>query len=636
MPETACLENDDLKVEITADPALRIAVTDKRAGTVWTAPGSPFVLHYWHAPFFEPRSCPVDRGRGWEIRLIPAEDRLLLQCIWPRAACGFRALFALDGTTLKVTLPGRRFVENRKPDVRLMAIDVLAGFGAVRTGEDGFLLIPHDRGAVCRFDKTEPRETAMLFYAGDRSLTAPVFGVSRGTAGFIGIAAQGEFDTELVLAANAGPERNQNYGHPRIRPRLQSADELDEDTDYELVYTFLAGDDVSYVDMAKTYRAYLTDVQGALPLARRAETRPTLPSIVSAATIHIHLAEKRRKERMTGDGELQVKTRLDEISAMARQMQGAGLDNAILIFVGWNCEGQDGLYPTRFPVESDIGGADAMSQALESVKSLGFQVGALDNYTDMYRRSPAFNRNYSARQLGGQPWRGGVWAGGQSYIVCPRETNDRYVQRDMRRLSDLGVQGLFFLDHCPGPGVLRCYDEEHPLTRSEYAQQIVRVIEAAQTVFGLCRVSGLSMSIALKADSCLCPVAIPPSIDHLEREWFAGEPVPFLPIALHGLVLLAADADADPLRVIEYGAAPVFNTTAAELPRKLRAMAGLARRYTGEVAPLATATIESHEIPADGLIRVGYSTGAEVLINRTDEPAEINGAKVGPEGFLVR
>ena len=39
-------------------------------------------------------------------------------------------------------------------------------------------------------------------------------------------------------------------------------------------------------------------------------------------------------------------------------------------------------------------------------------------------------------------------------------------------------------------------------------------------------------------------------------------------------VLLAGDADADPLRVIEYGAAPVYNTTLAELPQKLPARKG--------------------------------------------------------------
>ena len=635
MAETTCLENENLRIDIAVEPTLKIAATDKRTGAVWECPASPFTLHYWYAPAFETRSCPVNRSRGWEVRLIPDNGRISLQCTWPRAACGFRAVLELDGPSLKVTLPARRLIENRKPDTRLMAIDVLPGFGGARTGEEGFLFVPHDRGTLCRFDKTEEHEAAMLLYAGDRALTAPVFGISREHAGFVGIITEGEFDAELVLAANGGPGRNLNYVHPRLRPRLQSADDIDEDADYELLYCFLAGGAPSYADMAKVYRTYLVDARRQMSLRERAEIRPGLPGLAAAVTVHVHLAEKRRKERMTGDGGLQVKTRFEEVAHMAKQMKTAGLANAVITFLGWNCEGQDGLYPTRFPVESDAGGADAMAQAAESVRALGFQVGALDNYTDMYRRSPAFNRQYSARQLGGQPWRGGIWAGGQSYIICPKETNDRYVQRDMRRLCDLGIEGLLFLDHCPGPGVLRCYDEEHPLTRAEYAQQVQKIIETAQATFGLCRVSGLSMFVALTADSCMCPVLDTPAIDELEKEWFADEPVPFLPIVLHGLTLLAADADADPLRVVEYGAAPVYSTTGAELSHKLPAMAAMAQRYAREIAPLATAFIESHETPGEGLVKVGYSDGAEVLINRTGRPVETGGVTVGPQDFQV-
>ncbi len=475
----------------------------------------------------------------------------------------------------------------------------------------------------------------MLLYAGDRPLTAPVFGISRGQTGFVGIISKGEFTTELVFAANGGPERNLNYVHPRVRPRLQSADELDEDADHEVSYRYLDEGAASYADMARTYRSYLTDSCRQASLQKRTEARPALSEVVAVVAVHVHLAEKRRKVRMTGDGEMQVKTRFEDIAGMAKQMKAAGLEHAVVTLVGWNCEGQDGLYPTRFPVESDVGGADAMSGAVENLRKEGFLVGAVDNYTDMYRRSPAFNRSHSARQLGEEAWRGGVWAGGQSYIICPQQTNDRYVQRDMRRLCDLGIEGLLFLNHCPGPGVLRCYDEEHPLTRAEYAGEVCKVIRSAQETFGLCRVSGSSMFAALAADSCMCSVLATPLIDGLDPEWFNDEPVPFLPIVLHGLVLLAGDADADPLRVIEYGAAPVYNTTSADLPQKLPAMVALAQRYRDEIAPLATALIDSHEMLGEGLIKVTYSTGAAVLINRTDDPAEIGGVPVGPNDFLV-
>jgi hypothetical protein len=634
--EPVSLENDDLRVDVRAAPDLSLAVTDKRSGLTWESPGPPFSLSYWDARHYEIRHSAASARHGWEFRVLPDEERFTVQCTWPRAACAFRANLRLDGPALDVTFSGRRLVENRPSDVRQMALDVLPGFGGARTGEAGFLFIPRERGALCRFDKSGSHETSLMFYAGgDRCLAAPVFGVAREAGGLLGIVAAGEFDAELAVAANGGPDRDLNYAHTRFRFRLHPSDQLDEGARYQVRYLFFGGKSVSFADMAAAYRQHLVDARPRGTLREELQTRPMLDYARRAVTLHVQLAEKRRTTRMTGDGELMVKTRFAELPDVGRAVKDAGIDEAAVVLVGWNCEGRDGLYPTRFPVESAIGGADAMSQALAALSSLGLQVGALDNHTDMYRRSPAFNEDLGTRQLGGTPWRGGVWAGGESYVICPHQALGRHAQRDMRRLKDLGLEGLLFLDHCPGPGVLRCYHAEHPLTRAEYAQYLQQVIETARETFGICRIAGPSVFAALAADSCMCPVADTPAIEEAEDDWYVDEAVPFLPLALHGLTLLAADADEDPLRAVEYGAAPVYGLSMAEAAHKLPGIASFARRYAAELAPLADAFIEEYETPGEGLIFERYSTGAEVRINRTEEAAEIAGANVPPRDFQV-
>ena len=636
MAAVTSLENNFLRIDVGVEPTLRVSVTDKRNGFVWECLGAPFALHYWQTAQFAIRYCPVTTDHGWEYRLMPREDSLEVQCTWPRAACGFRGCFRLDGPKLGVWLPTRRFVENQPFDVRQMAIDVLPGLGGAPAGERGFLLVPQERGKLCRFDKTEEHETSLLLYAdNDRALTAPVFGIARETAGLLGVITGGEFNAELVIAARRAAERVHHEIGPRARIRIQSADAM-ETEDFRVSYHFLTGGDVSYAGMARTYRTYLTETAGQRRLRERMAVRPMLDYEAGGPTIHVQLAEKRRKTRMTGDGELVVKTRFTEVRGIAQSIRDAGIERATIVLVGWNTEGRDGLYPGRFPVESAVGGPDAMSQALSSIAALGFQPGVLDNYTDMYRRSPAFREEFAAKQLGGHAWRGGIWAGGQSYVVCPQEAMERHVQRDVRRLRDLGLEGLLFLDHCPGPGVLRCYDPEHPLTRSQYAEQVREIIRTAQATFGLCQVSGPSVFTALEADSCMMPVHEVRPINSLDRNWFADETVPFLPMALHGIVLLAGDADADPLRVIEYGAVPVYSTTAPEHSRTITRMMGCCRRYATDIAPLAEEFIESHDTPGDGLVKVGYSGGAEVLINRTDKPAEIGGVTVEPRDFQLK
>lgn|GEM_PF-7064215 len=637
MTGTTSLENDLLRVDIDTEPTLRIRLTDKRSGFVWECPGAPFTLHYWQACHFSVRSCAATHDRGWEFRLLPDEETVSVQCTWPRAACGFRAVFRLDGPVLEVLFHGRRMVENRRPDIRLMGVDVLPGFGGARTGEAGHLLLPLGRGALCRFDKTAARETSMLFYAdGDRALTAPVFGTCRGDAGFLGIVDEDEFNAELIVAANGGADRNLNFVHPRLRTRFHASDALDEDAQYRLRYVFLNGEDASAVGMAKAYRNHLLDTRNHPTLAARMKRGPSLAALARALTVNIHLAEKRLVTRMSGDGDLAVKTRFDEAAQIAQKIKDAGVEHADIVFVGWNCEGKDGLYPTRFPVESAVGGAEAMSRAVAAIQAMGFQTGALDNYTDLYRRSPAFNVEFSAKQLGGEPWRGGTWAGGQSYVVCPSQARERYAHRDMRRLRDLGLDGMLFLDHCPGPGVFACHDAEHPATRADYAGHVVDLIHDAQGAFGVCRTSGPHVFAALAAETCMFPVQDTPGVHNLEEDWFADEVVPFLPVALHGVVLLAADARADLLRAVEFGAAPVYDVTQDEADGMVKEMSDVFRRYVKELAPLAAEFIESHETQGEGVVAVGYSNGAEVLINRTDDPVRIRGVEVQPRDFTVK
>ena len=629
------LENEHIRVDVELQPTLTLLVTDKRNGFSWECPGAPFSFHYWQASQFAVRTTPLAADRGWEFRPVHDKSGQTIQCSWPRGACGFRVNFRLEGPALDLTLAARRFVENRPFDARLMAIDILPGFGGAKTGENGFLMIPRGNGTLCRFDKPSQRATSLLAYAGgDRALTAPVFGIAHDSAGLLGITARGQYNTELVVRTGDGPGNDRTWAGPRARLRFAPGDPL-EYTDFLFRYCFLDRDQTNLAGMAKAYRSYLIESEGRSTLRARIGQNPLLEYAASSPVIHVHMAEKRKKSRMTGDGELVVRTQFGQVPRIARAIQKAGLEQASLVLVGWNCEGNNGLYPARFPVERAVGGADAMNEALNSVRQLDFQVGALDNYTDLYRRSPASRDEFTAKQPGGRPWRNGVWAGGQAYVVCPHQARERHAQRDMRRLHDLGLDGVLHLDHMPGPGVLRCDDPQHPLTRSQYAQEMVAIVHMARDTFGLCRVSGASVFLALEADSCIVPVEEPAVVDDLDPAWFADESVPFLSLALHGITLIAADADADPLRVAEFGAVPFFHLSAEDQARVIPKLVDFGRRYVSDLAPLAEQFIESYETPAEGLRAVGYSGGQTVLVNRTDQPVELNGVTIPAESFQV-
>jgi len=192
-----------------------------------------------------------------------------------------------------------------------------------------------------------------------------------------------------------------------------------------------------------------------------------------------------------------------------------------------------------------------------------------------------------------------------------------------------------FLDHCPGPGVLACYSAEHPLSRAEYARAVSQLIASAQENFGFCRISGPAVFAALRADSCMLPVNEMPVIGGLTEDWFVDEHVPFLNIALHGIVLLAADAKEHLLAAIEAGAAPVYEFAAAEAEKVMAHLREFYPRYSADLAPLMAETIESHEKIGENAAAVGYANGATVVVNRGGSAIEFRGTKINAQDFAV-
>jgi hypothetical protein len=139
------------------------------------------------------------------------------------------------------------------------------------------------------------------------------------------------------------------------------------------------------------------------------------------------------------------------------------------------------------------------------------------------------------------------------------------------------------------------------------------------------------------------------------------EEIPFYQMILHGRINYAGtpinlsdafDENQIVLRLLEYGAAPHFaftyrsasdmkytglNSKYSTLYNNWNEMAVRIYHTVNEtLGPVSGAEMQKHEILKDGLRRITYSNGVEIIINRSNTEQVLDGEVLAPMSFVVR
>jgi len=155
---------------------------------------------------------------------------------------------------------------------------------------------------------------------------------------------------------------------------------------------------------------------------------------------------------MPGGKEFQT---FDQVADLLRRL-AALTDNwpQVAYLVGWQYTGHDTGYPAVDKVNERLGGYDGLMRLMDEGRKLNGTVSLHDNYDDAYTESPAWDESVIARSPDGSAMRGGIWAGGQSYIIGMaaymrgpgpervRYTVERYRIRDTYHIDVLSAAPL--------------------------------------------------------------------------------------------------------------------------------------------------------------------------------------------------
>lgn len=569
----------------------------------------------------------------------------------------FQMVYHLGDDFLEVTIPSQSIQESDQNAI--IRIEPLPFFGATTSRDAGYFVVPDGPGALLRFNQVQPEYRrsykadvygpATLVFGpyswSQQNVSMPLFGEVVGDDAFAAIVTKGAFDARIVAdVAHGADSFNTIAGryvvrrtalYPRSRTRTVARYERARAAeDFSLRYRFLQSPNASYVGIARAYRDYLT---GDLRVPRVSGT--TYP-------LHVRFFMGIQKPAFPFPNFIQL-TDYDQVIQILDALKQRGVGPVQATLVGWEQGGYGGRWPLLMPPDSHPGGPAGLQRLAAYCRANGDRLVLQAQYTWAVDGNGGFSaRSDVVRGANRLPVQGPL---PNSYVLNPIFALRQFVRPSVKTLADWGVEGILI----PAAAELDLVDrnQDHPLTRSEYADAWRQIISTARQTTGWVGATGAN-AYALGAASHFADVPL-----RRNNYDFFEQTVPLMPLALHGLVTysttpanLQGDQPHDYLRQLEYGAVPTFELTYSS-PQGLEDttyaslfssqyqdwLDTITREY--QVARVLDRTrtefIANHEQLAPDVFVTTFEDGTRIVVNYGDGAYQDVGALVPPGGYTV-
>jgi hypothetical protein len=606
----------------------------------------------------------------------------------------------LDGSCLVVTIPasGIRYPKDTpvsvlQPDgdkitVPLYSISVLPYFGAAWAGEDGYIFVPDGVGALIHFDNgrlyAPPYEQRI--YGADLSLApidqrtsnrqqvyVPVFGLKRGEAALVAIIEEGDaaasikadvsgrlsslntVSSEFVIFPRAETSlRGSPQGFPWLMttslPVYQSRP---ISSDIRIRYSFLTGDQASYVGMARSYQSYIVEQYGLEKQAAESDT-PFIAEFIGAVT------DLRPVLGITREVTVPVTTYAQVLEGV-RGLMDRGVDSIALRLSGWMSGGMRQAYPAKVDLEPRLGTSSEFLGLSTTLRDLGVRLYPDVDFLNVFRDSwfDGFSPKRDASRFMN---RNVAEIYDYDLATFERSESKAYLLSPTRLLSLLSG----FLDSLAAyPVDALSVGSMGTQLHSDYREdpQILVDRQQAKDIVGqaLESIAAREMSVMVDGGNSFALGAADIVVNMpLESSMFSilDKAVPFLPIVAHGYVdyagtplnLSASHRDAF-LHTVEIGASLYYkwifseSSTLKGSPYDYLCSTGyhdwvdIAADAYMQVSEVSRAirgrTIVNHEEISEDVFRTTYEGGVSVIVNYANSDVIVDGLVVQGRSFAV-
>ena len=592
-------------------------------------------------------------------------------------ACAAVAGSPLERVTYRVTyadgrVETRAAKAERQPDgayrARFRTIDMTPGMkwidvvsdAAVVPKCDGYWTVGDCRwGRFDRDAEVPPPGKKKASETVTRMWRMPIFGVKTPDSCFVAVVKGMPLEhRQYVRVTNGVYTVFARYDLPRI--------EFEPYEDIVVDFHPLAGDDANYGGMARTYRAHQLAAGGCRPLRDRIVGNPALAYSAESIFLRCKFGRCDRRTSTRADWETNmppvvVDYTFADFRRIMKACHDAGIDKADMCLVGFQKGGHDGPFPDLFPADDRFGGEAGMRETIAYGKSLGYRMSIHLNQHNFYRNARRWSAADVSKGPDGQPRRYTTLPGGPVYHSCYEVICNRYFDRDLADMKDLGLDGLVHVDVMSARHPERCHDPRHPNNAAQECAWLRRIAGKARAAFGGYSSECGCDHFASDLDNVLYQAPYPgwsvqktPLVDGYLPTWS---------IVYNGIIMstpLYATLDAGVpreasgksdavgasrdvfeflgtpeatlLKLFEFGGRPMFYYT--DYNRDVDAVAKVYRAWQ-PLRHLQLEFIHDHAELAPGVFATRYENGEELVVNYGDRPYAHRGRAVPPYGHAL-
>ena len=345
-------------------------------------------------------------------------------------------------------------------------IEILQNALTLTSASGGYYAIPKSLGIMLSPDGPEPLARRYDAYHVGNGYSMAMFGVVKD-------------DSALLISWDAvNVDILTNYT-PKPTPTLTAGLALQPGVKNVWITPLGKG---GYVEISKAYRLFAQQRGLFKTPAEKALVAAHQQRFIGAAEFRQLAFEQRHAKDGSTNVMVHTYTTFNKIAQLAEHLKNdVGIDRAMIIVSGWTKAGYDNELPAILPAAASAGGNKGLADCSRRVKAVGYLFGLHDNYQDMYRDSPDWNPYFVVKRKDGTLMKGGIWAGGQAYLICSRVSTDLISRpQNLPEVVKLFHPDIYFLDTEFASPLRVCYDPAHPTTKEQDVKYRQRLCDSVR------------------------------------------------------------------------------------------------------------------------------------------------------------
>ena len=633
-------------------------------------------LKYWTG-YADEAEITVSAVNGWSISSGGDDNRSTILCYHNELEIGFSLALEKSEDELKITLPKSSIREDGGN--RFGSMLFLPDFAVHHEGDEGYFIIPQQSGVISRFSgKREAVYNIGVYGSGISECNMPVFGVNTPDALYCAVLGPGNCDAAIELATAQGPEKKYSiafrwFFRYEFNVRRQNFPLVCED--FVLVLKKLRHNGLTPAAQLAGYYRDLRLIRNEIePMAERVKRYPALANAVKSPEIRIRLAVKWPfpcevlHQTPENEPDVHVFCTFDDCKKIIDEFKKSGVQNLNICLVGWAAKGHDGRYPQILPVEETLGGESKLRELIKYSQDAGYFITAHDNHCDAYEISEDPIEEILVHTQEGYPVKDAPWGGGQSYKSCPEAMYHSYTPRNYEDIRKLGFRGTHFTDCLSTVGLVVCWNEKHPINKSQCAEWRRRILAMAKEKMGSIECEGCFDFAAGVLDRCFyIQTDSGRAGEPLMSRNYVDEIVPLYEMTYHGILIYNIfrwSINSLPgkwayLQNLAFGGMPSFyfysrfsnkfwdkdgrpvcvnpdmlDFSLYDLDKEAAAVRQAEKDFVEQLGDLQLKYFTDYIKFSDDVTCSVYSDGTRVYVNRGDTDANVEQVTVPARGFL--